>query len=236
MHVRSWLALGLGLGWTIQAAAAPELCRRGVIEGEVKAGESFTHPLGNGLALRLEPLASGWILRVVPATGPRVDHDYAELATPPYHSVSPLLIGTDFSFRAQDAVGWNPRRFRFAANAASYAALREAYKPYESATAKPTPAEEQALGKALAPTSNALFQIVDARLIGGTADQWQMAAAVASHFNTTAHTVENLPDGKTLPLGKLLWLRFRVKFELPAATAFKPDRTLKVESAPCSAL
>ena len=41
-------------------------------------------------------------------------HDYAELATPPYESVSPLLLSTDFSFRAQDAVAWNPRRFRYA--------------------------------------------------------------------------------------------------------------------------
>ena len=33
------------------------------------------------------------------------EHDYAELATPPYQSVSPLSISTDFSFRAQGRGG-----------------------------------------------------------------------------------------------------------------------------------
>ena len=50
-------------------------------------------------------------------------HDYAELATPPYESVSPLLLSTDFSFRAQDAVAWNPRRFRYADNSAEFQRL-----------------------------------------------------------------------------------------------------------------
>ncbi|SNS98617.1 hypothetical protein SAMN05421770_103348 [Granulicella rosea] len=227
------MGLALALGSASVVWAAPAVCRTGVIEGEVKAGESFTRPLGNGLELKLEPLASGWILRVVPTAGQRGDHDYAELATPPYHSVSPLLISTDFAFRAQDAVGWNPRRFRFAPNAATYAALRAAYQPYESAASKPTPAEEQRLSAALSSATSAVFQIVDARLIGGTADQWQMAGAVASHFTTTAHTVVDAPEGKTTPLGKLLWLRFRVRIDLPPASVLKPDRTLKLESAPC---
>ena len=74
-----------------------------------------------GLKFLLEPIASGWIVRVLAAAGRGEPHDYAELATPPYRSVTPLAISTDFSFRAQDAVGWNPRRFRYAANAAAFA-------------------------------------------------------------------------------------------------------------------
>src|SRR3982751_5665863 len=85
----------------------------GVFEGEVRAGQQYVKGIGGGIELMLEPLPSGWILRVLPVGVGRPEHDYAELATPPYRSVNPLSISTDFSFRAQDAVAWNPRRFRF---------------------------------------------------------------------------------------------------------------------------
>jgi hypothetical protein len=200
----------------------------------VKAGESFVRPIGNGLDAMLEPLPSGWILRVLPAAGPRPAHDYAELATPPYHSVSPLLITTDFAFRAQDAIGWNPRSFRFATTAASFARLLAAYAPYADPNAQATPAQAQALGDALAGTSQASFEIVDAHLIPGSADQWKMAAAVASHFTTTAHVIEPSPDGKPSPLGKLIWLRFRIRLQLPPAAQFHAITGLKLLPGNCS--
>jgi hypothetical protein len=84
------------------------------LDGELKDGRPFSQPIGNGLKIFFQPIHSGWILRVLPVSGPMGDYDYAELATPPYQSVTPLSISTDFSFRAQDAVGWNPRHFRFA--------------------------------------------------------------------------------------------------------------------------
>jgi hypothetical protein len=229
------LLLAGAFAWGISACpAAPGGCRQATIEGEVKAGGAFTRPIGNGLSLLLEPLPSGWILRIVPASGPRGDHDYAELATPPYHSVSPLLVSTDFAFRAQDAVGWNPRRFHFATNAESYGRLRAAYRPYEDARAKPTPAEERNLAAQLGGTSEGVLEIVDARLIAGTADQWTMAAAVSSHFTATAHTIEDPPNGKTTPLGRITWMRFRVKLDLPSAGVFKPATGLQVQIRPCS--
>jgi hypothetical protein len=129
--------------------------------------------------------------------------------------VNPLLVSTDFAFRAQDAVGWNPRRFRFAANAALYARLRAAYAPYDNPAAQPSLDQQGELGKLLGQSSAGVFEIVDAHLIPGLADQWKMAAAVASHFTTTAHTIEPPPDGKGTPLGKITWLRFRVGLELP---------------------
>ena len=117
--------------------AAPGACRRGVLEGEVRAGESFVRPIGGGLTVRLEALSwgSGWVLRVLPMSGlprntPEAVHDYAQLATPPYSAVNPLLLSTDFSFRAQDAVAWNPRRFRYAGSAADFARLEAAYERY----------------------------------------------------------------------------------------------------------
>src|SRR5579871_6468917 len=122
MRVRrksQWVALGIllvmgqrgGSAWAASSTAKTATCTRAVMEGEVWAGQRFEKRIGNGLEVMLEPLESGWILRVLPVGAPRPEHDYAELASPPYRSVSPLLISTDFSFRAQDAVAWNPRHF-----------------------------------------------------------------------------------------------------------------------------
>lgn len=201
------------------------------MEGQVRAGESFVRPIGGSLELMLEPVASGWILRVLPQGKPRPPHDYAELATPPYHSVSPLLISTDFSFRAQDAVGWNPRRFRFAASEASFNKLLKAYGEYE---AKPeqSPQAQQNLAAFVSQSPEAVLTILDAHLVPGTADQARTAATVATHFLTTPHTIENPPDGKPTTLGKLTWMRFRIAFDLPQG--FSTSRVLEIKQQPCS--
>jgi hypothetical protein len=183
------------------------------MEGEVRAGERWARPVGNGLQVMLEPLASGWVLRLLPAEGPRPPHDYAELATPPYQSVSPLLLSTDFSFRAQDAVGWNPRRFRFVPDSEAYRRLLKAYQVYRAT--QPASASAQAeLVKLVSQMPEATLEIVDARLVPGTADQTRAAAAVASHFLTTAHSLDQPADGRATALGRLNWVRFRVSLDL----------------------
>ncbi len=163
-----------------------------------------------GLEVYFQPIASGWILRVVPVAEEGIAHDYAELATPPYQSVTPLSISTDFAFRAQDAVGWNPRRFHFATTAESFKRLEEAYFRLEQAGATPPATLQVELSAQIAQASEGTFTILDARLVPGMADQWKMAGAVASHFSTTAHTLVQSPDGKTSDLGRLVWLRFRL--------------------------
>jgi hypothetical protein len=203
-----------------------------VIEGELNAGKPFTRAIGNGLKVYFQPIASGWILRVLPAGGPAGEHDYAELATPPYQSVTPLSISTDFAFRAQDAVGWNPRRFRFATGAAAFRDLDQAYQGFIRSGANPSEAAQAALARQIARSAEGTFTMVDARLVPGTADQWRMAAAVASHFSTTAHTIVQEPDGSTSPLGRLVWLRFRLELDLPRG--FAADPTLHLESRICS--
>ena len=217
-------------GFSQQPAKAGR-CSVGVLEGQVRAGESFIRPIGSGLELMLEPLASGWILRVLPEGKPRPSHDYAELATPPYHSVSPLLISTDFSFRAQDAVGWNPRRFRFAADETSFGKLLKAYNEYEANPAQSS-AAQQNLAALVSQSHGALLTILDAHLVPGTADQAGTAATVATHFLTTPHTVENPSDGKPTALGKLTWMRFRIDLDLPRG--FRASRDLKIKQQPCS--
>jgi len=198
----------------------------------LNAGQAFTQPLGSGLKVWFQPISSGWILRIVPATGPLPDHDYAELATPPYQSVTPLSISTDFSFRAQDAIGWNPRRFHFATSAADFAQLEQAYREFVAAGATPPERVQSELAHRIARSSEGTFTIVDSKLVPGTADQWRMAAAVASHFETTAHTLVEEPNHTTSGLGRVVWLRFQLNLDLPPG--FRADAGLHLEPRVCA--
>jgi hypothetical protein len=214
------------VAYAARAFAAGTACQSASFEGEVVAGQSYTQMLGGGMLFDLEAVKAGWIVRVLPATGlqpgMRPEQDAAELATPPYHSVTPLALTTDFSFRAQDAVAWNPRRFQFAADMASFKKLQSAYAAY---MAKPDDAGAgERLAELAAASPAGELQILDARLVPGAANQGQMAATVAEHFSQTPHTVE---QGSS-PLGAITWLKFRVTVHLPAgfvaAKGLKADR------------
>lgn len=207
-------------------------CRVATIQGELESGKPFRKAFGNGLDIWFQPIASGWILRVVPAAGPLGDYDYAELATPPYRSVTPLSLTTDFAFRAQDAVGWNPRRFRFVTSTEAYQRLLNVYQRYTQAGTTPPALLETELSSQIADASEGTLTIQDARLVPGMADQWRMAGAVASHFLTTAHSLVNAPDGTSSPLGKLVWVSFRLDLQLPRG--FKQVVGLKVAPEVCS--
>jgi hypothetical protein len=209
---------------TVSGAAQRQApaCRRATLEGEVDAGKPFSQSIGNGLKVYLQPIHSGWILRILPVSATVPEHDYAELATPPYQSVTPLSISTDFAFRAQDAIGWNPRRFHFATSAAAFLELKQAYTKFEAAGAAPADAVQAELAHQIARASPGTFTILDAKLEAGTADQWRMAGAVASHFSETAHTLVQGPGIEATALGRLVWLRFRIELELPAGFAANP--------------
>ena len=202
------LCAGVRAGVAVEAAP---MCQTASFEGEVKAGESYTRPLGNGMVFKLEAVRAGWIIRVLPAAGARPPQDAAELATPPYNSLTPLAVTTDYSFRAQDAVAWNPRRFQFAGSAPEMARLAAAFKVYQARPQDAAAEERLAELAAAAPAGE--LRILDARLIPGAANQGQMAASVASHFSQTPHTLEQAP-GAT-PLGAVTWMRFRVTLRLP---------------------
>jgi hypothetical protein len=210
------------------AASKPGGCVRGVLEGEVKAGSGYVRPIGDGLEVMLEPLASGWVLRVLPVGVARPAHDYAELATPPYQSVNPLLISTDFSFRAQDVVAWNPREFRFAADRGTFQRMLGMYDEFERGSSSAAEAELAALASK-APEGT--MQILDAHFVPGTADQSKMAAAVAAHLNRTAHTIEQPGDGRATALGRVMWMRFRISLELPLG--FHADPAVRLEHDAC---
>ena len=217
MRVSCW-GLGLAAAWMVFGGLVSEAgttpCRQGVFEGAVRAGEEYVRPLGNGLEVMLEPLASGWILRVLPASGPRPAHDYAELATPPYQSVTPLLISTDYSFRAQDVVAWNPRRFRLCGQrkrlCCDVGGLSRKYMKSLSKDSSMQGAMEAELADLASRSPEGQIEILDSHFVPGMANQAQTAAMVASPLATTPHTVEQAEDGKGNALGRVTWLTFRI--------------------------
>lgn len=192
-------------------AHADQHCLAVTFEGVVTQGQAYTHPLTPALDFKLEAVPAGWMVRVLAHGAPRPLHDAAELANPPYRSPTPILISTDFAFRAQDAIAWNPRTFRFFTSSFQVAAAEEAYQ----ATLRDPfhPAAGAALYPLLARAREATLQILDAEIAGGTANQTAAAATVATHFAETAHTVR--ADLPPTPLGTILGLRFRVT--LPAS-------------------
>ena len=238
MSARKTLAALLFSLCPVVALAAPPVkpsaCQAVVMEGELAAGHPFSQPIGGGLKVYFQALPSGWLLRIVPATGPTGDHDYAELATPPYQSVTPLAISTDFAFRAQDAIGWNPRRFRFATSAAGFRKLEEVYVRFVAAGLTPPENLQVELAQQIAQTSEATFTIVDSRLVPGNADQWKMAAAVAQHFTSTAHILVPQADDASSALGRIVWLRFRLELDIPRG--FKVNPVLPVSTRSCDGL
>jgi hypothetical protein len=148
-------------------------------------------------------------------SGTTGDADYSEVATPPYGSVNPLSISTDFGFRAQDAVAWNPRQFRFASTRAEFAKLSAGYARVMQGGAL-TAVEQAGLAQEVSRAAEGTLTILDARLVAGVADQSRLATPVAQHFEQTAHT---LVAGQASPLGRLLWMRFRMRLVLPAGWA-----------------
>ena len=231
-----WVLVGVGgalgkraLGAPVKPAGAAR-CSRAVVEGEVRAGQGFRQAFGGGLSVVLEPIAAGWVVRVLPSAGSRPAEDYAEIATPPYRSVSPLLVSTDFSFRAQDAVGWNPRRFRYAADARAFGRMEGVYRRVTGAKSASS-ADESALADAVGAAPEGVFEILDASLVPGTADQTRAAALVAVHFGTTAHRLEQPETGRGTALGRIGWMRFRVRLELQPGV--KVYRGVKTESYVC---
>ena len=225
MRARVWGLAALGVAG-VASAQGRASCSSAVFEGEVSAGKSFEQVFAPGLKFLLEPIASGWIVRVLPVGEPRGAHDDAELATPPYRSVTPLAVSTDFSFRAQDAVGWNPRHFRYAATGADFRAMRGLYDAASRGDAN----AERAMSEIAARQPEAELRILDAHLVPGTNDQAQMAAGVASHFESTPHSEE--ANGASA-LGKVTWMRFRVGLDL--LPGVKPAKGIREEKKFCNA-
>jgi len=239
------------LTWSLLAVAAarslaltPPNCQKVVLAGEVSAGQEWRASFGQGWVFRLVPIQpgkagySGWDL-VVDREQPTGFPDALLVATPPYNSLNEHEVGTTFGLRAQDAIGWNPRSFRFLT---SPDALRESQKLFlilGKQGMRESPAVSKEVGLAMQrqlklnqQASAGQFRILDARLTPGLSDAAPYAESWALASPHTPHSFEPAASGKATPLGEMRWIKFSVTLWLPSGWAV--PRELHAERAACS--
>jgi hypothetical protein len=204
-------------------AAGPTSCRRVTLTGEVRAGAEWRAALGEGWVLRVLPISTGQSLnQAQPYTGWDLVVDRAEgagypdallLATPPYRSINEREIGTTFGLRAQDAIGWNPRSFRFLTSVAD---LRRGQAAF-AALGQPgtAAAATRQLMELEAHAATGQFRVLDARLTPGVSDAAPYAQNWAQAVSRTPYTIEAAGNGRPTPQGEIHWMRFSITFWLP---------------------
>jgi hypothetical protein len=223
------------------------------LQGQVEAGNEWKHTIGQGWAFRLVPIKagekgySGWDL-VVDRTGGAGFPDALLLATPPYDSINQREVGTTFGVRAQDAIGWNPRSFRFLTNPVEF---RRAQKQYFALHNNPEinprnrdvvqvaqsskPADDPDSPSEIltdliaAHSATGQFRILGARLTPGTANALPYAQNWALQQRNTPHTITSTTS--PTPYGKLDELRFEITLWLPED--WKTPKALQTTPAPC---
>lgn len=232
-------------------SATPQTCVQVVLGGEVSAGKQWKAAFGEGWVSRLLPIPAektsqgvgGWDLaidRAAPAGYP----DALLVATPPYHFINPREIGTTFGLRAQDAIGWNPRNFRFMTKRTAFRKAQKLYlelnrkgafagaaQAAKSVDEKRTGNEMQRFIALVKESSPGQFRILDARLVPGTGPVKPYAANWARQSSKTPHTEVAAPGAEGTALGKLAWMRFSVTLWLPEG--WKTPRHLKKVQTPC---
>ncbi len=229
LHLRLVFAL-LCCGAVLPQAHAttPFLCRKVIFSGEVSAGREWNAPIGMGWIFRVLPIQpqasaySGWDLvvdRILPAGFP----DALFLATPSYNSINEREIGTTYGLRAQDAIGWNPRSFRFIVDPEAFRAAQSIYLKLQrnGVFAQANPATKQdatAISSLVDLQKRAAigeFQILDARIVPGAADPPPFALNWSLAASRTPHQVESSGPAAGSPRGSLDWMRFSVTLWLP---------------------
>jgi hypothetical protein len=232
----------------LAASPAPprqSTCRMLVINAEVSAGQEWKQPIGQGWVLRVlpvdaaktppgQPPYSGWDL-VVDRDQPAGFPDALLLATPPYDSIHEREIATTFGVRAQDAIGWNPRSFRFITDPAAFRESRQLFlNVVRSGRSSPASTDPQAsrLMALVRQSSPGQFRILDARLSPGISDAAPFAENWALQSARTPHTYQPAPGGKPTPLGTLDWIRFSITLWLPDSWNAPP--LLHATRSPCS--
>jgi hypothetical protein len=247
-RVVQFLALGvMAFAGRANLSGAPKLssCEKIVLAGEVSAGQEWKASFGQGWVFRLLPIQpgrlvySGWDL-VVDREHPAGFPDALLLATPPYNSINEREVGTTYGLRAQDAIGWNPRSFRFLLRPADLKEGQKLYFSMGSTTSRNT-AQNQTL--ALSPAMRNLMglerqsaagqlRILDARLAPGAADAAPYAENWALQSARTTHSNEVPTGGQPSTLGELHWMRFSITLWLP--DGWKAPATVHAVRAACS--
>lgn len=221
--------------WAPWNAHAADTCRKVVLEGDVKAGQEWKASIGQGWVFRILPIApgrdsyTGWDL-VVDRDQPAGFPDALYLATPPYRSINEREIGTTYGLRAQDAIGWNRRSFRFLVDPASFREAQQIYLAKLNGSA-PT-RDNEAIARLMELQKLAAqgeLRILDAHLVPGIADpapyaqRWAAMAARMQHQEDMANAAS--------PRGALAWMRFSLTLWLPAHWSLPRD--LHATDAPC---
>ena len=210
-------------GCVMAHAAAPQSCTKLVLESEVTAGHEWKAPIGQDWVFRIVPVPpgqagySGWDL-VVDHAEPAGFPDALYLATPPFGSINEREIATTFGLRAQDAIGWNPRAFRFLTDPKSFHDAQQAYGAASSADSK-------AMSRLLELQKTAAsgeFRILDAHLVPGAADPAPFAQQWAIAASRTPHQIESASNNQGTPRGELRSMRFRLTLWLPSKWSFPP--------------
>jgi hypothetical protein len=225
----AWMLFGLAGAMSLAAAQAQNTCQKIVLLGDVSMGHEWKAPIGQGWFFRVLPVQpatySGWDL-VVDRDPPAGFPDALLLATPPYNSINEREVGTTFGLRAQDAIGWNPRSFRFVTDAAEFAQAQTAYRELvrvgglrAGPTNKPTPEQAAATRKLiglLRSSASGQFRIVDAHLAPGVADAQPYAETWALQSMKTRQSYDS-PGSTPTSLGQLHWISFSISLWLPAS-------------------
>ncbi len=250
----SALSAALVLALAVPALAAPprpSACTRVELTGKVNAGQEWKASLGDGWVFRLVPIAlgtaryTGWDL-VVDRDPPAGFPDAVLLATPPYNSINEREIGTTYGLRAQDAIGWNPRSFRFLINPEDLLQGQKLFLALSSQLQTPSgkpPGASSNQDPAVARLTRQLMDlqshaaagelhILDAGLAPGIADPEPFAQSWALRAARMQTTLVPQTGPKPTPRGELDWMHFSITLWLPAG--WKPPHGLSVTPSPCA--
>jgi len=230
---KGWLVRSLALVYAavllaaagFASAAKGPVCTKVTVAGEVQAGQEWKQAFGQGWFFRLVPIQagnagySGWDLAVDREPGVGFP-DALLLATPPYDSISEREMGTTFGLRAQDAIGWNPRSFRFLTDAAALQKGQKLYVELHGASEAKARAGK-GLMDLMKQASAGQLQVLNSRIVPGTGDAAPFAKRWAMQSSKTQHTDEpGQASGKMsvqVPArGELRWMQFRITLWLPA--------------------
>jgi len=244
----------LGCSHEFAAAGSPRSgersCTELVLRGEVAEKQEWRAAIGEGGEFRVLPITgvpgkgspaagygySGWDL----AVDRERDGGYPDallLGTPPYRSVNPREIGTTYGMRAQDAIEWTPRRFRFLTAVEQWERARELYGTLMLGAGRGSGSDVagQKLLDLLSGqgTGYGEFEVEDARLVAGVGDPPAFARQWAANLGRVPHTLvqsEGRSGGAGPPLGDLKWIRFRAVLVLPKGWRFPSGLSGKATS------
>lgn len=230
-------------GFFVGVSAGPvhaATCKKVSFNGQVAEGKTWATSFGEGWVVKLLPVApaasgySGWDIAVDREGGTGYP-DSLLLATPPYGSLNEREIGTTFGLRAQDAIGWNPRSFRFLINPVAFTEAQQVYRELlrngaltraSQGTMSSDGKDQQALGRLLSMQEDAAtgqLQILDARIVPGTGDPESYARNWSIASGRTPHETDTAPAGRATPRGRLEWIRFTISLTLPGNWSLPPD-------------